>query len=179
VSGPFRIRSRRHRWSAALGLLLVGPVFLSACSDGTSVTAPFATSPPVLQHGPEYEVKTGPVAGLGSVLVDGKGITLYLYATDVRGTPSRCYDIRAVQWPPLVLPRGVARPIAGHGTVAGLLGSVPRTDGSTQITYNGWPLYLWPPDRSPGMATGQALTNAGGLWYVINSDGKAVITTTP
>ena len=59
-----------------------------------------------------------------------------------------------------------ARPV-GHGT---------RTDGTTQITYNGWPLYLWPPDHVPGTATGQGLTNAGGLWYVLDRAGNAVKT---
>ena len=103
-----------------------------------------------------------------------------MYATDVRGQPSRCYDICAVQWPPVVLPPGVTatgrRP--GHPDAA-LLGTAPRTDGTTQVTYNGWPLYLWPPDRAPGQATGQALTNAGGLWYVLSPAGKPIVTPSP
>ena len=152
---------------------------VAACSNGTSVTTPFVTTAPVLRHGAEYEVTTGRVDGLGTVLVDGKGITVYMYATDVRGRPSRCYDICAVQWPPLVLPPGVTTPIAGPGIDAALLGTAPRTDGSTQITYNGWPLYLWPPDRAPGMATGQALTNAGGLWYVLTPSGRPIVTPAP
>lgn len=165
--------SRRPGALAALAALAV---MAAACSNGTSITTPFSTTPAVLQHGPEYEVKTGPVAGLGTVLVDGKGITVYLYASDTRGRPSRCYDICAVQWPPLVLPPGVDAPVAGPGIHPGLLGTAPRTDGTTQVTYNGWPLYLWPPDRAPGMATGQALTNAGGLWYVLSPDGRPVET---
>jgi len=176
MSGSARDRGHRLGRSSVAGVALAGSVLLSACSNGTSVTTPFATSSPVLQHGPEYEVKSGPVTGLGTVLVDGRGITLYLYATDTRGQPSRCYDICAVQWPPLVLPPGVSRPIAGPGIVTKLLGTSPRTDGTTQITYNGWPLYLWPPDKAPGMATGQALTNAGGLWYALSPAGKAIVT---
>ena len=161
---------------AVLGLVVVGA---AGCSDGTSVTTPFVTSAPVLLHGPEYEVRTGRVSGLGTVLVDGRGITLYMYATDTRGQPSVCYDICAVQWPPLVLPSGVAAPVAGSGVQAALLGTAPRHDGTTQITYNGWPLYLWPPDRAPGMATGQALTNAGGLWYVLTPAGHPIVTPAP
>jgi len=53
------------------------------------------------------------------------------------------------------------------------------TDGSVQITYNGWPLYLWPPDKAPGQATGQALTNAGGLWYALSPAGKPIVTRSP
>ncbi len=157
--------------------LLTVTVLSTGCvASGTAISTPFATSPPVLEHGPQYEVKVASVGGLGPVLVDGQGITLYLYATDHRGTPSRCYGICAVQWPPLTLPTGVAAPVAGPGIEPGLLGTAPRTDGTTQITYHGWPLYLWPPDRRPGQATGQGLTNAGGRWYVVDTAGNPVTT---
>ena len=167
-----RTAGRTGAWTALVGLA----VAVSACGNGTSITTPFVTTPAVLQHGPEYEVKTGPVAGLGTVLIDGEGITVYMFNNDVRGQPSRCYNISAVQWPPLVLPPGVAAPVAGPGIRPTLLGTAPGPDGTTQITYNGWPLYLWPPDRDPGMATGQALTNAGGLWYVLTPEGRPVRT---
>lgn len=140
------------------------------------MTTPFATSAPVLQDGPPYEIRTADIGGLGPVLVDGQGITVYLFATDRQGEPSRCYDICAVQWPPLTLPAGVGTPVAGPGIKAALLGTAPRSDGTTQITYNGWPLYLWPPDRTPGTATGQGLTNAGGRWWVVDPAGSAVTT---
>ena len=160
-------------------MVLAVAVLASACSNGTSVRSPFTTSPPVLLHGPEYEITTGHVDGLGTVLVDGQGLTVYMYDTDVRGQPSRCYDICAVQWPPVVLKPGVTRPVAGPGIDTSLLGTSARTDGTTQVTYNGWPLYLWPPDRAPGQATGQALTNAGGLWYVLSPAGKPIVTPSP
>jgi predicted lipoprotein with Yx(FWY)xxD motif len=170
--------SRRARATASIAVLLLA-VFGAACSNGTSVSSPFSTSPPVLLHGPGYEIMTGHVQGLGTVLVDGQGLTVYMYGTDVRGGPSRCYDICAVQWPPVVLKPGVTRPVAGPGIDAALLGTTARTDGTTQVTYNGWPLYLWPPDRAPGKATGQALTNAGGLWYVLSPAGKPIVTPSP
>jgi predicted lipoprotein with Yx(FWY)xxD motif len=157
--------------SAGLVVLLA-----SGCtSSGTAVTAPFATRAPTLEHGPIYEIKVAQVSGLGPVLVDGQGLTVYQFANDRRGAASRCYDICAVQWPPLVLPSGVAAPVAGAGIEPGRLGTSPRRDGTVQLTYNGWPLYLWPPDRSPGQATGQGLTNAGGRWYVLDPAGNAVI----
>jgi len=163
--------------AGALAWVLVLGIGLSACtSSGTAITQPFTTSPPTLEHGPIYEIKAAQVNGLGTVLVDGQGITLYLYETDRRGSPSRCYGICAIQWPPVTLPSSVAAPVAGPGIMAGLLGTAPRTDGTTQITYNGWPLYFWPPDREPGKATGQALTNAGGVWYVVDPSGNAIVT---
>jgi predicted lipoprotein with Yx(FWY)xxD motif len=165
---------RRRRVTAAL----VATVGLAAgcTSAGTAITQPFTTTPPRLEHGSTYEVKVMNVSGLGPVLVDGQGITLYQFATDHQGSPSRCYGICEIQWPPDLLPVGVAAPVAGPGIEAGLLGTAPRTDGTTQITYNGWPLYFWPPDRAPGKATGQALTNAGGRWYVLNPEGDPVKT---
>jgi predicted lipoprotein with Yx(FWY)xxD motif len=157
--------------------MAVAAMVLAACtSSGTAVSTPFTSSRPALEHGPTYEVKVQNIAGLGPVLVDGQGIALYLYQTDRQGTPSRCYGICSVQWPPDTLPTGVARPVAGPGVEPRLLGTAPRTDGTTQITYNGWPLYFWPPDRTPGTATGQGLTNAGGLWYVLDPAGNAVVT---
>ena len=169
------IRVRRHRL-ATLGVALAAMIASGCTQSGIAVSSPFGTSPPVLERGPTYEVKAATVSGLGPVLVDGQGITLYLFETDHRGSPSRCYDICAIQWPPLTLPAGIAAPIAGPGIQPRLLGTAPRADGSTQITYNGWPLYLWPPDHSPGKATGQALTNAGGLWFVVDVAGVAVKT---
>ncbi len=160
----------------AAGLLVTGLALAGCATSGTAVTTPFDTTPPVLQHGPTYEVKAATVGSLGPVLVDGQGITVYMFAHDHQGSPSRCYGICAIQWPAVTLPSGVAAPEAGPGIRAGLLGTAPRTDGTTQITYNGWPLYQWPPDRSPGQATGQALTNAGGLWFVVDPAGNPVRT---
>lgn len=168
-------RIRRHRF-APLGAVLVALIASGCTQSGTAVSSPFGTSPPVLGRGPTYEVKAATISGLGTVLVDGQGITLYLFETDHQGSSSRCYDICAIQWPPLTLPNGIVAPIAGPGIQPRLLGTAPRADGSTQITYNGWPLYLWPPDHAPGKATGQALTNAGGLWFVVDPSGTAVKT---
>ncbi len=113
-------------------MILVVLVVAAGCTHvGTAITTPYATSPPHLEHGPVYEVKVGEIAGLGTVLVDGQGLTLYLYSTDRQGSPSRCYGVCAIAWPPLVLPSGVSRPIAGPGIRTALLGSAPRTDGTT------------------------------------------------
>jgi predicted lipoprotein with Yx(FWY)xxD motif len=159
-----------------VALALAGALVLAAgCAEsGTAVSTPFGTAPPALEHGPQDEVKVASVGALGPVLVDGQGITLYMYATDHRGTPSRCDGICGIQWPPLTLPTGATAPVAGPGVVRALLGTAPRADGSVQVTYNGWPLYLWPPDRTPGTATGQGLTNAGGLWWVVDPAGNPV-----
>lgn len=125
-------------------------------------------------NGPTYEVKGADVDGLGTALVDGKGITLYLFVPDDHSMHSTCSGICSVAWPPLLLPQGVTAPLAGHGIEAPLLGTTIRADGSVQITYNGWPLYLWPNDTEPGQATGQGLNNLGGLWYIVSPMGDPI-----
>ena len=117
---------------------------------------------------PKYELQARAISGLGRVVTDGQGFTLYMYAPDHRGV-SRCYGLCASQWPPLVLPRGVTRPRAGPGIRAALLGTVRRDNGVLQVTYNRWPLYLWQGDGAPGQATGQA--DDMGLWYTVSVTG--------
>ncbi len=124
---------------------------------------------------PVYVVQASKVPGLGTIIADGRGFSLYMYTPDHRG-PSRCSGFCARQWPPLLLPRGVARPKAGPGVRAALLGTVRRSDGRLQVTYNRWPLYLWQGDTAPGEATGQA--DDMGLWYVLSVSG-AVDRATP
>ncbi|HWF20848.1 MAG TPA: hypothetical protein VG226_01775 [Acidimicrobiales bacterium] len=164
-------RYRRPRAGALVALALT----LAACgSSGTAVHYSFGpTSGPKLQPGPTYEVKLATVSGLGPVLVTGQGLTLYLFVPDHQSR-STCTDMCAVQWPPLILPKGVPRPVAGPGIKAALLSTTTRADGTLQITYNHWPLYRWLPDKYPGQATGQGLNNLGGLWWVMNADGAAV-----
>jgi predicted lipoprotein with Yx(FWY)xxD motif len=120
-----------------------------------------------------YEVSTGTVPGLGTVLVAGNGFTLYMFAPDKESGVSTCYNACATAWPPLLL-TGTSTPVYGHGVNPDLLGTTKRTDGTVQVTYKGWPLYLWVSDSEPGQATGQGINNNGGLWYVLNPAGQVV-----
>lgn len=126
-----------------------------------------------------YGVKTGQVSGLGTVLVDGQGFTLYLFVPDHQSGTSTCYGNCANGWPPLLLPTGITVPVAGPGVNSSLLSTTKRTDGSLQVTYNRWPLYTWVGDSTPGQATGQGLNNLGGLWYVLSPTGKEITKKVP
>jgi predicted lipoprotein with Yx(FWY)xxD motif len=158
--------------AASVGLAVVA-LSSAACASNPNVfpTAPAGPSP---KAGPTSEVTTRQVAGLGRVLVDGHGYTLYLFVPDQRSSRSVCSGVCALQWPPLLLPDGVTAPIAGPGVEPSLLSVTDRPDGGRQVVYHGWPLYLWPPDTEPGQATGQGLNNLGGLWYVVDAAGNAV-----
>ncbi len=143
----------------------------AACGGGSGAGS---GPPPASFHGPAYRIEVAQVDGLGRILVDGKGDTVYLFVPDHHRSVSRCHGICALEWPPLLLPPGVRAPEAGHGVRASLLGTIRRPDGRLQVTYGGWPLYRWFADTAPGMATGQGLDNLGGLWYVVSPSGRPV-----
>ena len=152
---------------ATVGAVLAVVLLSTAC--GSSAATPSAAS----DHGPTYEVQLQTVGSLGKVLVDGKGRTLYLFVPDEQG-PSKCYGLCVVEWPPLLLPKGVARPVAGPGINPALLGTTTRKGGQLQVTYNRWPLYFWVADTGPGQASGQGVNNFGGRWWVVGKSGNAV-----
>ena len=104
---------------------------------------------------------------LGQFLVGADGMTLYLFTNDSEGT-SNCYDGCAASWPPLLTD---GEPEAGDGVDAALLGTTERADGTTQVTYNGLPLYFFASDQSAGDTSGQGV---GGVWYVVSPGGEAV-----
>ena len=108
----------------------------------------------------------------GTVLFDGKGRVLYGFTRDKRGGPSRCYGACAAAWPVYFKPGG--KLTAGKGVRPKLLGTVKRKDGRLQITYNGWPLYYYVRDRSPGAISCQNVNEFGGLWLVVSPAGRLI-----
>lgn len=100
-------------------------------------------------------------ATLGDYLVASNGMTLYLYTKDTKNV-SNCYDQCAVNWPPYVISNSSM--LVSSATATGTLGTITRTDGQTQLTYNGLPLYFWKNDAKVGDTTGQ---NVGGVWFVV------------
>jgi predicted lipoprotein with Yx(FWY)xxD motif len=113
--------------------------------------------------------------GLGNVLVDSQGRTLYLFAKD-QGTTSACSGACANAWPPL---RVSGKPLAGGGAKAALLATTKRSDGKPQVTYNGHPLYLYVGDQKAGDTSGQGITAFGGGWYTLTASGSQVTATAP
>jgi predicted lipoprotein with Yx(FWY)xxD motif len=107
----------------------------------------------------------------GTVLFDGKGRVLYGFTHDKRGKPSTCYGACAAAWPVYFKP-GALR--AGKGVKQKLVGTVKRKNGRLQVTYNGWPLYYYIGDRSPGAISCQNVSEFGGLWLVVSPSGRLV-----
>jgi predicted lipoprotein with Yx(FWY)xxD motif len=113
-------------------------------------------------------VSLGNVSGLGMVLVDSKGMTLYDFKKD-QGTESSCYGECAQAWPPL-LTKGEPQP--SNGADASLLGTTERKDGTMQVTYDEHPLYGFVGDKAPGEANGNNVDAFGAEWYALNSSGE-------
>jgi len=107
---------------------------------------------------------------LGQILVDSSGRTVYLFIAD-KGTTSVCYTQCATYWPPMIT-RGAVK--AGAGVNATLLGTTARTDGTTEVTYAGHPLYYFISDKKPGDVTGQGVNGFGAPWYVVAPSGMQV-----
>jgi predicted lipoprotein with Yx(FWY)xxD motif len=103
----------------------------------------------------------------GQVLFDGTGQAIYLFGKETTPVPD-CYGDCAVAWPP-VLAEG--SPVAGTGTMADLLGTAPRTDGSIQVTYAGHPLYYYA-HEGKNVVTCHNVSEFGGLWLVVTPTGE-------
>ncbi len=150
--------------SAAVMLPLVALVAAGCGSSGGTSTATANAS------GGSSATVSVASTGLGNILVDSKGMTLYLFEKD-SGTTSACFGGCATAWPPL---RASGKPTAGAGAKASLLGTTPRSDGKPQVTYNGHPLYLYQGDSSQGDTNGQGLNAFGGGWFALSPAGQQV-----
>jgi predicted lipoprotein with Yx(FWY)xxD motif len=110
--------------------------------------------------------------GLGRILVNARGHTLYLFAKD-RNAKSSCSGSCARFWPPL-LSRG--KPTAGFGVRTSLLGTTRRSNGSLQVTYNKHPLYTYALDTRAGQTRGEGNSRFGAKWWAVSANGRAVVT---
>jgi predicted lipoprotein with Yx(FWY)xxD motif len=113
-------------------------------------------------------VSLASVPKAGMVIVDSKGFTLYDFHKD-KGGKSSCYGHCALAWPPL-LTEGAPQP--GNGASMSKLGTTKRTDGTTQVTYAGHPLYTFVGDEKPGEANGNDTSAFGAQWYALKGNGE-------
>jgi predicted lipoprotein with Yx(FWY)xxD motif len=108
--------------------------------------------------------------GLGDVLVDRQGRTLYLFGRD-SATMSACTGACAVNWPPLRIP---GSPRVGSGANPSDVGTTARPDGKDQLSYNGHPLYTFVNDKKPGDTNGEGIDAFGGSWFAVSAAGAKV-----
>jgi predicted lipoprotein with Yx(FWY)xxD motif len=154
----------RKIWGAAALAALA--LTVSACASSSSSTATTSSTPAAAGSGAATGETTLDVHTMSGqqVVTNSKGFTLYWFVPDT-STTSKCTGSCATFWPPV---KGPAT--AGSG-VTGTLGTITRSDGTTQATYDGHPLYTFAGDTAPGQAKGNGKNLSGGLWYEMTVSG--------
>jgi predicted lipoprotein with Yx(FWY)xxD motif len=151
--------SSSKRSVVLVSFAVTGMVSLGACSSsggaaqGGAAKVPRATGDPVSAQS----------TSLGTILVDGQGRTVYVFAND-KANKSSCDGACATDWPPVTAPSKLPASLPG---VKGALGMTTRSDGSRQLTVAGHPVYRFSGDSAPGQTKGQGLTLNGGRWTVV------------
>ena len=133
-------------------------------SGSTSTSSPVATTA-------GSSLKTATIGGV-TVLTDAQGFAVYSFAPDTM-TKSDCNGACAAAWPP------VKGPVTAGAGLTGKLGTIKRSDGSTQATFDGHPLYTFVKDTGPGTDTGNGLNAFGGLWHALTASGSVAPASTP
>ena len=156
---------RRFGLGIVLGAIAGSAVLAAAAYAGTAST----------QSAPNGALVALRRTTLGSVLVDARGRTLYIFEKDRKGM-SACDTACVKFWPPLV---SRTTPRAAKGVDKSILGVTRRHNGRRQVTYAGHPLYTFVGDKTTGDTSGEGLTNFGAEWYALSASGRTVAPSQP
>ena len=161
-----RLKARNGlRMLLALPAIAATVAVLAACSSsGTSAAGGGSTSTSSPAAATAGSLKTATIGG-ATVLTNANGFTLYSFAPDT-SNKSNCNGTCAQNWPPVKGPATAAK-------VNGTFGTIKRSDGSAQATFDGHPLYTFVGDTAPGQNKGNGLNANGGLWHEITTSGSA------
>jgi predicted lipoprotein with Yx(FWY)xxD motif len=144
--------------------VVVAAVVLAACGGEGPTSSAGGSNKGSGSAQPTLQTAT---SAFGDILADPSGRTLYMFVPD-KGGESTCYGECAKAWPALTVKD---EPIAGTALDESLLGTTERRDGTTQVTYNGLPLYYFAFDKKAGDINGQG---SGDVWWVVSPGGKAI-----
>jgi predicted lipoprotein with Yx(FWY)xxD motif len=159
-----------RRLPLAVTLVALPALAAAGCGGGSKSTSTQSTAKkPSASKASAATVGTRKT-GLGTILVDPTGRTLYLFEKD-KGDKSSCSGACASAWPPLTT---MAKPKPAAGVDTAMLGTSARTDGTKEVTYNGHPLYTYAGDAAPGDTAGEGLKQFGAEWYVLSPKGSKV-----
>jgi predicted lipoprotein with Yx(FWY)xxD motif len=153
-----------------IGIVIATFVVIILATTGTGAK----TARPLVAPTSSISVKQ---TSLGNTLVDANGRALYLFQADKRDQSTLSAAGRAI-WPPLT---AVTKPAASGGVASSQISLIKGASGTSQVAYNGHPLYYYVGDGGPGQTKGQGLNQFGALWYVLSSAGTAITSasTTP
>ncbi len=159
----------RNRYLAA-ALIAAAALITAACGSSSSSSSTPASTPSS-QVSSSAALKTATISG-ATVLTNAAGFTLYWFAPDTT-TKSNCNDGCAQIWPP------VKGPVTAGAGVTGKLGTITRSDGTVQATYDGHPLYTYTADTAPGQASGNGVNASGGVWHEVTVSGGPAPASSP
>jgi predicted lipoprotein with Yx(FWY)xxD motif len=170
-------------WILSLGSLAAVALAIAGCGGGSSTGNQASGYGAATGSGAASSAPSSSTAGassaasvalantkLGKVLVNSQGQTLYLWQADTGGM-STCTGACAQVWPPLTT---TGKPVAGNGVLASKLGTTTRSDGTTEVTYSGHPLYTFVGDKAPGQTTGEGNKGFGAEWDVLTAAGNKI-----
>ena len=176
-SSPPRRSGRLRRPLVALVALAAVGVLAAGCGSNGSGSSSggmggYGSSGTTPASGGQSGVATVSAAStsLGMILVDGSGRTLYLFEKD-QPNQSACAGACAAAWP---VDQTSGTPKAGSGVTASMLGTIKRSDDTTQVTYNKHPLYYFQGDSGAGQHNGQGVDAFGAKWFAVTPAGGAV-----
>jgi predicted lipoprotein with Yx(FWY)xxD motif len=165
----------RNRWLATSVLAAAAVVGLAACGSSSS-NPPSAASTPKATSTANSSSSTDMATGIKTmsisghqVLTDSSGFVLYWFAKDTPSA-SNCTGTCATYWPPVI-----GTPSLGSGvSLTGTLGTIKRSNGQLQATYDGHPLYTFKSDTSAGQDSGNDINTSGGLWWAMTTSGAKI-----
>lgn len=158
------------RQRIVIGLFIIGTVLACAGEEGEQQQDGPEPGETVLEPAPT-RLKVTDQEPYGAYLVDANGSSLYLFMGDSAKNVSNCYSECAEAWPPLLSKEGLE---TGEGLEEAMVSTITRREGSSQVTYNGWPLYYYAKDQAPGQTKGQDTSSFGAEWYLISPEGTPV-----
>jgi predicted lipoprotein with Yx(FWY)xxD motif len=161
------MRNRRAVRLLAAPLLVAGVALAAACGSSTppASSSTHTSSPPTGAQASSVTIMTRSTSK-GTVLTNAQGKTLYWFAIDTP-TTSKCTGTCLSYWPPLI-----GKPSAAPGTsLPKGFGTITRSNGQVQATYDGHPLYTYVSDTAPGQIGGNGLNLSGGLWWAMTPSG--------
>lgn len=162
--------NRRRRAALIVPALLLG-LALSACGSASTYGSGSSPTSPASSGAASGAEKVATAHGAdGTYLTGDDGRAVYLWEADTHGT-STCSGACAGAWPPMLT---TGAPIASGGAIAGDLGTVRRSDGSMQVTYQGHPLYYYAGDSAAGQTNGQGSNGFGATWWLVSPAGAAI-----
>ena len=162
-----------RRWAPAA--LAAVALIVAACGSSSTSSAGSSSTPSstarASSSASSAALRTATIGG-ATVVTNAKGFTLYWFVPDT-STKSNCNGTCAAFWPP------VKGPVTAGPGVTGTLGTITRSDGSAQATWNGHPLYTYVGDTAAGEAKGNGVNQSGGVWHEVTVSGSAAPAASP